>query len=366
MDAGFGASLRYAGPLSVLNHLHIASEMGVLIKDGRALERLVDIDTVVFDKTGTLTHDRPVLSAITLFGDSQEDEVLSLAAAAEQHQDHPIARAIRAAAAARRLIVPPLEEAAVYPGRGLSVRACGRRITLGSRRLLEAEGITGIPAELSHAQEGSTVLVAIDGALAAILELTAAVRHEAMALVNDLHARGLKVVIISGDAVEPTRQLAVRLGIATFHAEILPEGKSTLIAQLRAEGRKVCFVGDGINDALALRAADVSISLRGAATVATDAASIVMMNSSLANLIGLLDLAGEFDRNMKTNTALTLVPGAILLFGVYFLGFGLIASNIFYNGSVVLGILNSMRPALKLRDFGDPALDGDTSALGTQ
>ncbi|HNN91678.1 MAG TPA: heavy metal translocating P-type ATPase [Pseudomonadota bacterium] len=360
MESSFGSSLRYSGPLSVLNFLQIAAERGILIKDGFALERLGNIDTVVFDKTGTLTRDRQILRAVYVAPGYEEDTVISLAAAAEQNQEHPIARTICEAARARKLPIPALQEATVHLGRGLSVITDGRHVTIGSRHLLAAEGITEQQFDAFSSLGGSLVFVAIDGALAGALEFAPEIRPEAQALIGALHARGLSLGIISGDAEAPTRELAAALGIDTFYAEVLPEGKSAIIEQMRSAGRNVCFIGDGINDALALRSADVSISLRGATTVATDAASIIMMRGSFADLDALFDLADEFDRNMALNTALTIIPGAASIFGVYFLGFGIIAANLLYNTSIVLGLVNGMLPAVKVRDFGSPDLTPDS------
>ncbi len=291
--------------LTLLNGLSLGAQRGILIKDGRALERLQGIDTILFDKTGTLTLERPQVVELHASPGFDEEEVLRLAAAAEHRQTHPIARAILEAAATRQLEVPLVDEAHYEIGSGLTVRLDGRQVRIGSQRFLEMEGLR-LPAHLrmvqhkSQGQGHSLVFVAVEETLVGAIELGATLRPETRAVVQGLQRRGFTLYILSGDQESPTRKLAAELGMSGYFATTLPEQKAERVEQLQRQGHRVCFVGDGINDAVALLQADVSVSLRGATTIATDAAQVVLMEDHLEQLEVLLDLAGAYDRNLRT------------------------------------------------------------------
>ena len=303
------ASLVPLQMLGMLNGLKTSARHGILVKDGRALERLPAVDTVVFDKTGTLTLEQPHVEQIHCCPGFAAADVLALAAAAEQRQNHPIAQAILAAAAQRRLDVPPLDEAHYEIGYGLTAQIQGRLVRIGSERFLALEGLP-LPPELRQAQDAAhdagqmLVFVAVDGQMAGAVELAATLRPEARAVVDRLKARGLALYILSGDQEGPIRKLAAELGMDGYFANTLPTQKAERIQALQAQGRRVCFIGDGINDAIALRQAEVSVSLRGATTVATDAAQVVLMDNDLGQLLSLWELAAGFDRAMTLNTQL--------------------------------------------------------------
>jgi Cu2+-exporting ATPase len=192
-------------------------------------------------------------------------------------------------------------------------------------------------------------MVALDDELAGIIELEPTIRPEAGAIIADLHQRGKQVYIISGDQAEPTRNLAARLGIDDYFANTLPEAKAGHVERLQAAGRKVCFVGDGINDSIALKKAQVSISLRGATSVATDTAQIVLMDTTLNQLPMLFDLAGQFDTNMKSGFAAAMIPGFLIIGGVFLAHMGIIGSMMLYNASLAAGVGVAMLPLYQHR-----------------
>jgi Cu2+-exporting ATPase len=163
----------------------------------------------------------------------------------------------------------------------------------------------------------------------------------------DLRRRKLRLAIISGDQEEPTRHLAEELGIENYFANTLPKDKAALIAQLQEEGRVVCFIGDGINDAIALKQADVSISLRGATTIATDVAQIVLMDPSLARLEDLIELSHQFDRTIAQGVTTTMLPGIVCVGGVFFLHFGIVAAELLFQLGFFSGLGVSMLPLLQ-------------------
>ncbi len=336
-------NLRLLAPLGMLNFLNIASQRGILVKDGRALEVLSQVDTFVFDKTGTLTYEQPHVGKIYAFAQYDEDDILTYAAAAEQKQSHPIAKAILQEAHERQLARLDIDHADYKVGYGLSMIIDGRQVRVGSPRFMELEklamprSVTDI-VEQSHGLGYSLVMVAIDDTVAGGIELHSTVRPEAKRVIEDLKQRGIKSIhILSGDHEMPTGQLAATLGIDSYFAEALPENKADLIERMRSQGHVICYVGDGINDAIALQKADVSVSLRGATTVAVDAAQIILMNERLDELPQLLDIAQDF-RNTMSKTFLTvLAPMVFTIGGAFLMHLGLIHSLILNQMGLVAG-----------------------------
>jgi len=354
--AAFGINMMALGPLSVLSYLQILSRHGILVKDGRILESLRQVDTIVFDKTGTLTLDQPTVGQIYMLGDYDENSLLRFAAIAEYRQPHPIAKAILARAAKAALDISEPEAANYEVGYGIKVKLDKHTIRVGSTRFMQRESIdlpNSIIAIQQHAeQQGySLIYVSIDHQLAGILEMHPSIRPEAADIIYQLKQRDFYLCIISGDHEQPTRNLAHQLGIDHYFAETLPENKADLVKQLRDEGKFVCFIGDGINDAIALKSAQISISLKGASTAATDTAQIILMDGTLKHLENLFQLSDEFEDTMHTNFLTTIVPGIICIGGVYFLHFGLAASvTTYYLGSGV-GLSNSLLPLVKHQDI---------------
>ncbi|MEM7127314.1 MAG: heavy metal translocating P-type ATPase [Chloroflexota bacterium] len=363
----FGINIKITSPIAMLNYLNLASRKSILVKDGRSLELLNEIDTVVFDKTGTLTLDMPnVTHVYTLQGIDKEhqateeqvneekiseEQVLAYAAALEQRQSHPIAQAILNAAAERSLTLFDIDEASYEMGYGIRGRIDGHLIRVGSDRFMDLEGIS-IPSSVEkiqdncHAQAHSLVMVAVDDQLVGAIELEPTIRPEAKAVVDELHKHGKRLYIISGDQEQPTRNLARSLGIEHYFANTLPADKAKLVEQLQSEGRKVCFVGDGINDSIALKKAQVSISLRGATTIATDTAQIVFMDGALQRLPELFDLARSFDVNMRAGFATAIIPGLAIFGGVFLFHLGVIGSVIIFNIGLMGNLFIATLPAL--------------------
>lgn len=356
-NSAFGFNIRLTGPIAMLNYLNRAAQRGVLVKDGRSLELLNEIDTIVFDKTGTLTLEQPEVARIHRFNGMDEATLLGYAAALEARQTHPIARSIVATAQAQGLALPPTDQARYEVGYGIKGVIKGQTVRVGSDRYMALEQIP-VPPEAAalqaqcHGQGHSLVLVAIGDELAGAVELKPTIRPEARAVIEELHRRNMTLYIISGDQEEPTRKLAQEMGIDHYFASTLPEDKAGHVERLQREGRSVCFVGDGINDSIALKKAKVSISLRGATTVATDTAQLVLMDASLAQLPGLFDLAADFDRNMKAGFAAAIVPGFFIFGGVFLAHMGLIGSIVVYNLSLLANVGIAIAPAFKQREDG--------------
>lgn len=359
ISCNFSDVVRVGSPLGVLNFLKLATEQGILIKDGRSLELLSSVDTVVFDKTGTLTIEQPHVGKLHPWGDIDEDELLLLAAAAEYKQTHPIAKAILLAAEQHHLTPPALDNARYEVGYGIQGNIGERTVHVGSYRFMDMRAIALPPDNQQLQQEcneagHSLIYVAIDGVASGAIELHSTLRPEAMAVIDALRKNDLDIYIISGDQEKPTKHLADKLGIDNYFAETLPENKAQLIEQLQQQGRSVCFIGDGINDAIALKQANVSISLQGASTAATDTAGIILMSQSLEELPQLFKLANGLDKNMKKSVLSAFVPGVFGAAGVFLFHFGIYTSLMLYVSSLAIGTVNSMTPLLTYRKKDKP------------
>ncbi|MGH3669539.1 MAG: heavy metal translocating P-type ATPase [Pseudonocardiaceae bacterium] len=358
LGSAIGLNIMLTAPIAMLNFLNVAANHGILVKDGRSLELLKDVDTVVFDKTGTLTLDEPHIGHIHTCTDLEADEVLRYAAAAEHRQTHPIARAILAEAAQRGLSLPPVERAQYEVGYGLSVRHEEQLIRVGSARYMALEDIA-LPAAIEeltqgvHEQGHSLVMVAVNDRLVGAIELRPTVRPEIEFVLGELRRRNLDLCIISGDQEGPTRKMADSLGITRYFANTLPEDKASLIAGLQSEGRSVCFVGDGINDSISLKRANVSVSLRGASTAATDTAQIVLMDQGLGQLPFMLQLADEFDGNMRAGFSTSVGQGVVVIGGALLSVVGIIGGTLIWTAALLAGLGIAYLPLQRHRIKGD-------------
>lgn len=360
-----------SGSLAMLNYLNLAARSGILVKNAHALEQLSAIDTIVFDKTGTLTLEQPYIAQLHTFTLIDAEGVLCFAAAAEARQTHPIARAIQEAAAARNLQLPAIDQAHYEVGYGIKVRLVDDIVTrwqgdsltpspshpvirVGSGRFMTMEGIilseqVQTVTAACQAQGHSLVMVAVNHELVGAIELRPTVRPEAQKIIQGLRKLGLALYIISGDQEAPTRTLAHNLGMSGYFANTLPEAKAELVAGLQGEGRKVCFIGDGINDAIAMRRAEVSVSLRGATTVATDTAQIILMKGNLSELLYLFRLGRAFERDLKLNVRFTTAVTAVAMSGILLAGFTFVATEVFYALSLFGGLAIAMKPLVTER-----------------
>ena len=359
INSDLGTGIRMAAPLAMLSTLALCAQRGVLVKDGRALDLLCEVDTVLFDKTGTLTRERPEIGRMIGVNGFRPLQILRFAAAAERKFHHPIALAILQKAAEQGLRLPSTDATRYKVGYGITVGIPDgvngvHRVRVGSRRFMETEGVPltqEVEAALDEAhREGHTmVMIAVDDELGGALELRAAVRPEVRGIVRGLRERGIKhIAIISGDHEAPTRKLAEELGMDRYFAQVLPADKADYVEKLQKEGRKVCFVGDGINDAIALKKANVSISLRGATSIATDTAHVVFMEQSLGRLCELRDIARDLHRNVRNSWIMILAPNIACVAGVFTLGFGIGMSVMTNNVASLAALANGLLPMRKV------------------
>ncbi|WP_156759047.1 heavy metal translocating P-type ATPase [Microbacterium karelineae] len=295
-------ALGLAIPLVVSISTERAARGGVLVTDRLALESMRTVDTVLFDKTGTLTKGAPAVTAIRPADDADEDEVLALAAAAEADSEHPLARAIVAAAAERGIRVPAAGDFASSPAVGVRAIVDGRIVQVGGPHLLAQEGAAELAVADEWRREGAIILhVLVDGSVAGALRLTDEVRPESREAVDALHARGAQVVMITGDAEAVAASVAAELGIDRFFAGVRPEDKAARVRELQAEGRRVAMVGDGVNDAPALAQADVGVAIGAGTDVAIASAGVVLASDDPRSVLSIIDLSRASYRKMRQN-----------------------------------------------------------------
>jgi Cu2+-exporting ATPase len=298
-------ALGLAIPLVISLSSAVAARNGILIKDRLALERMRTIDTVLFDKTGTLTKGEHAVTGVV--GVDSRDDVLRLAGAVETDSEHPVARAIVAAAAARGA-VPHASNVAALPGRGVEADIDGQRYAVGGPALLRERGLEE-PDELREhvagwRERGASVLYVLeDGKVVGALTLEDQIRPEAAQAVADLHAMGRRVVMITGDARQVADAVGRALGIDEILAEVLPEDKDARVAELQARGRAVAMVGDGVNDAPALARADVGLAIGAGTDVAIESAGVVLASSDPRRVASVIALSRASYRKMIQNLA---------------------------------------------------------------
>ncbi|WP_349236910.1 heavy metal translocating P-type ATPase [Corynebacterium sp. Marseille-P3884] len=295
-------ALGLAIPLVVSIATERAARGGVLIKDRLALESMRSVDSVLFDKTGTLTKGEPTVTGIHPVGDRTEDEVLALAAAAETDSEHPLAQAIVGAARARNLDVPGASDFSSSPAVGVKATVNGAEVEVGGPYLLDHHSQDEIAIAERWRDEGAIILhVLEDGQVIGALRLADEIRPESRDAVDALHAHGVQVVMITGDAQAVAETVAEELGIDRVFAGVRPEDKAAKVAELQAEGRKVAMVGDGVNDAPALAQADVGIAIGAGTDVAIGSAGVILASSDPRSVLSVIELSEASYRKMKQN-----------------------------------------------------------------
>jgi heavy metal translocating P-type ATPase len=347
-----------ATPTSIMVGTGKAAELGVLFRRGDALQALRETTVIAFDKTGTLTEGRPQLIDLVAADGFADDGVLALAAAVEEHSEHPIARAVVEAASARGISGLRAEGVDATPGFGVRGIVNGRDVAVGAGRYMRQLG-----AELGDlagraevfAAEGKTALfVSVDGQPAAVLSVADAVKPSASAALRALRASGRHVVMVTGDARLTAEAIARELGIEEVLAEVLPQDKAEAVAQLQAGGRRVAFVGDGINDAPALARADVGIAIGTGTDVAIEAADVVLMRDDLRSVLHAVELSGATLRNIKQNLFwafaynVSLIPVAA---GVLYPFAGVLLNPMLAAAAMGVSSVFVLTNALRLRGF---------------
>ena len=338
-------------PVSIVAGIGRSAKDGVLIKGGEYLETSAKVDTVVVDKTGTLTNGRPVLTDVEVLDpDYTDEEVLTLAARAETASEHPLAEAIIQGAHHRGLTVEMVDKAEPVTGKGIRAQVGDHTVTVGSADLLDNEVDSTRILELNELGR-TAMFVGVDGHAIGVVAVADTIRDDAPAAIKDLHDKGIRVVMATGDAERVAVNVAAELGVDDVRAELMPEDKLDIVKELQAEGRTVAMVGDGVNDTPALATADIGVAMGAAGSpAAIETADIALMADRLPRLPYALGLAQRTVRTMRVNIVIALATVAALLAGVLFGGVTMAIGMLVHQASVLLVIAIAMlllRPTLK-------------------
>ena len=367
-------ALGLATPTAIMVGIGRGAELGVLIRDARALEEARSIDTVVVDKTGTLTEGRPEVTAVVLLPDAglpdtgvAEDELLRLLASAERGSEHPLASALGREAERRTLDLAWPEAFESVPGFGIHATVEGRVVVAGTVALLEAQGIEldGLDELASAAaSHGETpLLVAVDGRAAGLVAVADRLRATTPAAVAELHALGIEVVMLTGDRQETAEAIAREAGIERVVAGVLPDQKAALIRELQDQGRRVAMVGDGINDAPALAQADVGIAVGSGADVALETAPVTLMRADLGGVAAAIGLSRATMRTLRENLAWAFGYNVLLI--PVAAGLGYVVFDALLGGADGAAVPGVLQPIFGEHGFLNPIVAAAAMALSS-
>jgi heavy metal translocating P-type ATPase len=363
------AVLIIACPCAIMVGTGRAAQLGVLVRKGEALQSLRDARIVALDKTGTLTEGRPALTDMVLVPGMERSWVLGRMAAAEARSEHPIADAIVRAAHEEGIA---LEEAQAFEadmGSGIRATVGGVRVEIGAQRYMDQLGVdTGAlrDAALSLAQQGKTpVYAALNGQLAALAAVADPLKPSAAPAIKALHAMGLKTAMVTGDNSRTAQAIARQLGIDDVRAEVMPDGKVAAVKALRQQYGTLVFVGDGINDAPALAAADIGMAIGSGTDIAMEAADVVLMSGSMDGVATAIDLSRATLANIRQNLFWAFAYNTALIpvaAGVFYPAAGILLSPIFAAGAMALSSVFVLGNALRLRSYAPPSQRGQEKA----
>ncbi len=351
-------ALGLATPLSITVATGKAASNGILIRSAEALETAHRMNTVVLDKTGTITNGTPALTDVLPTAGFDANELLALIASAERDSEHPLATAIVAAAEDRALEIPRASSFDSITGQGVRAQVDGKTVLVGNTRLLTAAGIdtASLTAGMaSLAADGKTpMLAAVDGRPAGVVGVADTIKEGSIAAIADLAARGIDVVMMTGDNRTTAAAIARQVGIGRVVAEVMPEHKAREVRRLQAEGRVVGMVGDGINDAPALAQADVGSAIGTGTDVAIEASDITLISGNLGGLVTAIDLSRATMRNIRQNLVFAFgynVVGIPLAAGVLYPAFGVLLSPMIAGLAMALSSLSVVTNSSRLRRF---------------
>ena len=348
-------ALGLATPMSIMVGVGRGAHSGILIRDAQALERMEAIDTLVIDKTGTLTEGKPKVVRIIAAEGIADNDLLRLAASVEQGSEHPLARAIIAAADERGLAAAAVGNFASPSGKGATGTVEGRQVALGNAALMAdlkiATAALDQAAEAARRDGATAIYVAVDGRVAGVIAIADPVKPSAANALQALRADGLRIVMLTGDNETTARAVAKTLRIDEVEAGVLPERKSEVVQRLRGEGRTVAMAGDGVNDAPALAAADVGIAMGGGTDVAIESAGITLLTGDLMGLVRARRLSVATMRNIRQNLAFAFVynaAGVPIAAGVLYPVFGILLSPMVGAAAMALSSVSVIGNALRL------------------
>jgi P-type Cu+ transporter len=349
-------ALGLATPMSIMVGVGRGAQAGVLIKNAEALERFEKVDTIVVDKTGTLTEGRPRVVALRTAPSFAENDVLRLAASLERASQHPLGAAIVNASKERNLSLADVRDFDAPVGKGVSGNVEGRRLVIGNARMLNEAGIdVDALAADAHAlrQEGATAMfIAIDGKAAGVIAVADPIKSTTPGAIAALKAEGIRVVMLTGDNATTAKAVAAKLGITEVEAEVLPEDKSDVVRELRAQGRVVAMAGDGVNDAPALAAADVGVAMGTGTDVAMESAGVTLVKGDLNGTVRARRLSAATMSNIRQNLFFAFIynaAGVPIAAGVLYPFLGILLSPIIAAAAMALSSVSVIGNALRLR-----------------
>lgn len=343
-------ALGLATPTAIMVGTGKGAENGILIKSGEHLERAHKMDTIVLDKTGTITKGEPEVTDIITFNGVDRDELLRIAASVEKVSEHPLGQAIVRKGEEELLIIKAPESFEAIPGKGLKARLEGKEVYIGNRKLMEEAGISiGGAEELSRLEtEGKTaMLVGIDGSISGIIAVADQIKDSSKKAIEELKNMGLEVYMITGDNQRTAKAIAEEVGIKNVLAEVLPENKAEVVEAIKAEGKLVGMVGDGINDAPALVAADVGFAIGTGTDVAMEAADITLMRGDLMSIVTAIRLSHRTMKTIKQNLFWAFFYNSI---GIPFAALGFLNPMI-AGGAMAFSSVSVVTNSLRLRKF---------------
>jgi Cd2+/Zn2+-exporting ATPase len=343
-------ALVLATPTAVVAAIGNAAKRGILVKSGAVIEQMGKVNVIAFDKTGTLTLGRPTVQQIISLNGLPQDELLAFAAATERYSEHPIGRSILRAAQEKNLLLNDPVDFRALPGFGVTAQVKKQTMVIGSRALLTEQNIVWLDTASQHIQaleeQGYTVVpVAVDGCVAGLIAMSDTPRPEARAAIAELKRLGIEqVVMITGDNPRAADQIARQLGIDRVYSRVLPQDKLRILRELQAEGKKVAFAGDGVNDAPALAAADVGIAMGLAGSdVALETADIGLMTDEIERIPQLIAISHQALRAIRQNVIFSMSWN---VFSVFLGGFGVIGpvvGAVMHELSALPALANSAR-----------------------
>lgn len=349
-------ALGLATPTAIMVGTGKGAENGLLFKSGQAVEVLQKVNTIVFDKTGTITQGKPQVTDMTVFSSATEEEVLQLAASAEQYSEHPLAQALLKSAEDAGLSLLPSQDFQALSGRGLSVKIAEQTILLGNEKLMKESGIalgSAIATAETYANQAKTpVYLATDGQLLAVIAIADKVKDTSRQAVQALQAMGLEVVMLTGDNEKTAQAIADQVGIDTVISQVLPEDKANQVKILQAQGKQVAMVGDGINDAPALAQAEVGIAIGSGTDVAIESADLVLMHSDLMDVPKAVRLSQLTMKTIKQNLFWAFaynVIGIPIAMGLLHLFGGPLLNPMLAGAAMALSSVSVLLNALRLR-----------------
>ena len=348
-------ALGLATPMSIMVGVGRGAGLGVLIRNAEALERLEKVDTLVLDKTGTLTEGHPTVTGIVPAKGVDQGDLLRLAAGVERASEHPLARAIVAAAEAKGVVIPAVSDFDSPTGKGAFGTVEGRRLALGNAAFMRDQGIdiSGLDIEAEEMRgDGATVIFAgIDQALGGIIAIADPVKATTPKALALLREEGIRIVMLTGDNRTTATAVARRLGIDEVEAEVLPDQKSAVVARLRGEGRVVAMGGDGVNDAPALAAADVGIAMGSGTDVAIESAGVTLLRGDLTGIVQARQLSAATMSNIRQNLFFAFIynaAGIPIAAGLLYPIFGILLSPMIAAAAMALSSVSVVANALRL------------------